>query len=407
MNNCDNPKPLAGRHVLLGVSGGIAAYKSAELCRLLVKAGAELRVVMTDAALEFIRPLTFQALSGQPVASSLFQGEAGDAMEHIELARWAELILVAPATADFIAKLAEGHGDNLLLAVILASKAPLALAPAMNRQMWTAASTRDNLRRLRQRQVHVWGPEAGEQACGDQGLGRLREPAELLGDVLDFFAPGALQGRRVLITAGPTREAIDPVRFLSNRSSGKMGYAMAQAAARAGAGVLLVSGPTCLECPDGVERIAVISAEEMRQAVLERLSEQDIFIACAAVADYRPRQAARDKIKKHSERLILELERTPDILGEVAARPDRPFCVGFAAETQDLEGYARAKLADKRLDMIAANRVDGEDGAFEGDDNELSVFWDDGAIELPRQPKTRIARDLIAIIADRFSRRGR
>ncbi len=405
MNTCDNQTPLAGKRILLGVTGGIAAYKSAELCRLLIQAGAELRVAMTDAALEFIRPLTFQALTGQPVASSLFQGEAGNAMEHIELARWAELILVAPATADFIARLVEGQGDNLLLATILASKAPLALAPAMNQQMWAAASTRDNLQRLRHRDVLIWGPEAGEQACGDQGLGRLREPSDLLEDVIDFFAPGPLEGRRVLITAGPTREAIDPVRFLSNRSSGKMGYALAQAAWRAGAEVLLVSGPTCLERPDGVERIDVISAEEMRRAVLEQLPGQDIFIACAAVADYRPRQPARDKIKKQSERLTLELERTPDILAEVAARPNRPFCVGFAAETQELEHYARDKLAGKKLDMIAANRVDGDDGAFEGDDNELAVFWDDGAIELPRQPKTRIARELIAIIADQFSRR--
>lgn len=407
MIDCDNTAPLARKHILLGVTGGIAAYKSAELCRLLVKAGAVVRVVMTDAALEFIRPLTFQALTGQPVASSLFDGEASDAMEHIELARWAELILVAPATADFLAKLAEGHADNLLLTVLLASKAKTALAPAMNQQMWSAASTRENLDKLRQRECLVWGPEAGDQACGDIGPGRMREPAALLEDINEYFAPGALEGRRVLITAGPTREAIDPVRFLSNRSSGKMGHALADAARAAGAEVTLVSGPVCLPAPDAVRRIDVISAEDMRQAVLSALPGQDIFIACAAVADYRPRLAADQKIKKQAQALTLELEPTPDILAEVAARPDRPFCVGFAAETRELERYARDKLHGKKLDMIAANRVDGVDSAFEGDDNELSVIWADGAIELPRQPKTRIARELIAIIADQFSRRSR
>ncbi len=405
MNDCDNTTPLAGRRILLGVTGGIAAYKSAELCRLLVKAGAEVRVVMTDAALEFIRPLTFQALTGQPVASSLFDGDNADAMEHIELARWAELLLVAPATADFLAKLAEGHADNLLLTVALATAAPLAVAPAMNRQMWAAEATRESLRRLRERGLRVWGPEAGDQACGEVGEGRMREPADLFDDLLRHFAPGALEGRRVLITAGPTREAIDPVRFLSNRSSGKMGYALAEAARDAGAEVTLVSGPVCLEAPDRLRRIEVISAEEMRQAVLDALPGQDIFIAAAAVADYRPLAAAEQKIKKSADRMTLELERTPDILAEVAARPDRPYCVGFAAETRDLERYARGKLERKRLDMIAANRVDGEDGAFDADDNELAVIWPDGSIELPRQSKAQIARELIAIIADQFSRR--
>ncbi len=408
MSDCDNTAPLAGRHVLLGVTGGIAAYKSAELCRLLVRAGATVRVVMTDAAMEFIRPLTFQALTGQPVAHALFDAESPDAMEHIELARWAELVLIAPATADFIAKLAEGHGDNLLLTVALATAAPIALAPAMNRQMWAAASTREAIRRLRARGLHLWGPEAGDQACGETGPGRMREAQDLLDDVLRHFAPGALAGRRVLITAGPTREAIDPVRFLSNRSSGRMGHALAAAARDAGAEVTLISGPVCLQPPDRVTRRAVVSAEDMRQAVLEALEQpqgQDIFIACAAVADYRPVAAAGDKIKKSAERLTLELERTPDILAEVAARPERPFCVGFAAETRDLEHYARGKLERKKLDLIAANRVDGPDGAFDSDENELAVIWADGSIELPRQPKAQIARELIAIIADQFPRR--
>ncbi len=405
MNSRDNSTPLQGRRILLGVSGGIAAYKSAELCRLLVKAGAELRVVMTDAALEFIRPLTFQALSGHPVASSLFDGNSDDAMEHIDLARWAELILIAPATADLLAKLAEGHADNLLLSTVLATRSPLAVAPAMNQQMWAAAATRESLLRLQHRGVLIWGPEAGEQACGDTGEGRMCEPADLLDDVRRHFEPGPLQGRRLLLTAGPTREAIDPVRFLSNRSSGKMGYALAEAARDAGAEVVLVSGPVCLPAPAGVTRIDAVSAEDMRRAVLEQLPETDIFIAAAAVADYRPAQPADQKIKKSADRLNLELIRTPDILAEVAGLAERPFCVGFAAETRDLEHYARGKLERKRLDMIAANRVDGEQGAFDNDDNELAVIWADGSIELPRQPKTRIARELIAIIADQFSRR--
>jgi len=407
MNPCDNTAPLSGRRLLLGITGGIAAYKSAELCRLLVKAGAEVRVVMTDAALEFIRPLTFQALTGQPVASSLFAGGDGNAMEHIELARWADLILVAPATADFLAKLAQGHADDLLLTVMLASRAPLAVAPAMNQAMWSAASTREAVEHLRQRQIRIWGPDEGEQACGDTGPGRMLEPAGLYDALLRHFTPGPLSGRKLLITAGPTREAIDPVRFLSNRSSGKMGYALAGAAREAGAEVTLVSGPVCLETPFGVERIGVLSAEDMRQAVLQALPGTDVFIAAAAVADYRPLSVAGEKIKKSAETLSLELERTPDILAEVAARPDRPWCVGFAAETRDLADYALDKLRRKKLDMIAANRVDGELGAFDRDDNELSVFWEDGAIELPRQPKAQIARELIAIIADQFSRRRR
>jgi phosphopantothenoylcysteine decarboxylase/phosphopantothenate--cysteine ligase len=405
MNPTDNTTPLSGRRLLLGITGGIAAYKSAELCRLLVKAGAEVRVAMTDAALEFIRPLTFQALTGQPVASSLFAGEAGNAMEHIELARWAELILVAPATADFLAKLAEGHADDLLLTVMLASRAPLAVAPAMNQAMWSAASTREAVAKLRQRQIRIWGPAEGEQACGDTGPGRMLEPSGLYDKLSRHFTPGAFTGRKLLITAGPTREAIDPVRFLSNRSSGKMGYALAEAAREAGAEVTLVSGPVCLETPFGVERISVLSAGDMRRAVLQALPGTDVFIAAAAVADYRPISVADEKIKKSAETLSLELERTPDILAEVAARPDRPWCVGFAAETRDLADYALDKLRRKQLDMIAANRVDGEQGAFDSDDNELSVFWADGAIELPRQPKAQIARELIAIIADQFSRR--
>jgi phosphopantothenoylcysteine decarboxylase/phosphopantothenate--cysteine ligase len=397
-----NMNALHNKKILLGVTGGIAAYKAAEFCRLLIKQGAEVQVVMTAAAREFIQPLTFQALTGRPVRSELFDAGADNAMDHIELARWADLLVVAPATADFIAKLEHGYADNLLLTLALANEGPTALAPAMNQQMYLSAATGDNIRSLAKRGVKLWGPDSGEQACGEVGPGRMLEPEAILAEVEKMVSPGPLQGKKVLITAGPTREAIDPVRYLSNRSSGKMGYAVAQAALDAGAEVTLVSGPTCLEPPGGARVYRCQSAKDMLDLVMAHVEGQDIFIATAAVADYRVAEMAANKIKKSSESLSLELVRNPDILARVAALETRPFCVGFAAETQDLEQYAEQKMQRKKLDMIAANRVDGEDSGFEVDDNALSVFWPGGQRDLPRQAKTLIAAQLIDIIADLF-----
>jgi phosphopantothenoylcysteine decarboxylase/phosphopantothenate--cysteine ligase len=395
---------ISGQRILLGVTGGIAAYKAAELCRLLLGQGAEVRVVMTRGAVEFIQPLTFQALTGQRVYQEMFGAQAGaeNAMDHIELGRWADLLLVAPASADFMAHLAAGYADNLLLTIALATRAPVALAPAMNQQMWASAATQDNADRLQRNGIRLWGPASGEQACGDIGPGRMLEPTQLVGKVQRLMQPGRLQGYRVMLTAGPTREAIDPVRYLSNRSSGKMGYALAGALVDAGAKVTLVSGPVCLAPPVGVALMPVTSALQMLDAVEDGIAGQDIFIACAAVADYRVADYAADKIKKTEASLTLELTRNPDILATVAARDPRPFCVGFAAETRDLENYARRKLTAKNLDLIAANRVDSSLGGFEVDDNALSLFWPGGAQDLGHRPKKLLAADLVDIIADLF-----
>ena len=393
---------LNNKNILLGVTGGIAAYKAAELCRLLIKQGARVRVVMTDAAREFITPLTFQALTGEPVYHELFDADASNAMDHIELARWCDLLLIAPATADVLAKLADGYADNLLLTIALANEKPLAVAPAMNQQMFQNAATQQNLKTLQAREVKIWGPDAGEQACGEVGPGRMLEPAHLLELAQAFFAPGKLDGLRVMVTAGPTREAIDPVRFLSNRSSGKMGYAVAAVAIDAGADVTLVSGPVCLPPPQGAKMRYAESAAEMQQQVMSAIDDQHIFIASAAVADYRLAQVASHKIKKSADALQLNLVKNPDILATVAARENKPFCVGFAAETQDLEQYAQQKLQAKNLDMIAANRVDGDNAGFDVDDNALSLFWPGGSQALPLQTKVAIARALVDIIADRF-----
>ncbi|MDJ0834190.1 MAG: bifunctional phosphopantothenoylcysteine decarboxylase/phosphopantothenate--cysteine ligase CoaBC [Gammaproteobacteria bacterium] len=390
---------LDNKKILLGITGGIAAYKAAEYCRLLIKQGARVRVVMTPAAKEFIQPLTFQALTGEPVLSELFDADAANAMDHIELARWADLIVVAPASADSIAKLADGYADNLLLTIVLAASCPVAVAPAMNQHMWSNQATQDNIQRLRQHALLVWGPAAGEQACGDVGEGRMLEPQQLADMSVALFRPGPLTGRKLMITAGPTREAIDPVRFLSNRSSGKMGYALAAAARDAGAEVTLVSGPVCLNVPDSVTLLSCESAGDMLQQVTQNITGQDIFIACAAVADYRVAAVAKEKIKKTAEQMTLQLVKTPDILASVSLSDNKPFCVGFAAETSELEQYARHKLAHKKLDMIAANRVDDPASGFEVDDNALAVFWQGGSQQLPRQPKTDLARELIAIIA--------
>ncbi|MCW5585408.1 MAG: bifunctional phosphopantothenoylcysteine decarboxylase/phosphopantothenate--cysteine ligase CoaBC [Chromatiales bacterium] len=394
-------QPLRGRRLLLGITGGIAAYKAAELARLLVKDGAEVQVVMTRAAEAFIGTMTLQAITGRPVREALFDAQHEAAMGHIELARWAELVIVAPATADFLAHAAAGMAHDLLSTLCLATTAPLVVAPAMNQAMWRHAATQANVALLQSRGVSLLGPDEGAQACGDVGPGRMLEPAEIQRAVRARFADGRLSGRKVLLTAGPTREALDPVRFLGNRSSGKMGFALATALVAEGASVTLVAGPVSLPTPAGVERIDVESALQMREAVFTSVPGTAIFIACAAVADFRPAAAAEQKIKKTSETLALELIRNPDILSEVAALPQRPFCVGFAAETDDVEAYAQAKLRAKRLDMIAANRV-GASRGFEVDDNALLVIWEGGQQSLPTQPKSRLAAQLVNLIVDRF-----
>jgi phosphopantothenoylcysteine decarboxylase/phosphopantothenate--cysteine ligase len=393
---------MQGQRILLGVTGGIAAYKSAELVRRLRERGAEVQVVMTAAAREFIGALTFQALSGRPVRTDLWDSAAEAAMGHIELARWAEVVLVAPASADFLARLAAGRADDLLATVCLATAAPIAVAPAMNRLMWANSATVANVECLRQRGVRVFGPAEGAQACGEVGEGRMLEPAELADRLAALLpATGPLSGRRVLITAGPTRECIDPVRFISNRSSGKMGFAVAQAAREAGAEVVLVSGPVSLPTPPGVRRVDVESAEAMFAAVQAEVAAADIFISTAAVADYRPAHPCGQKIKKTSERLQLELERTTDVLASVAARPDRPFVVGFAAETESVEHNARAKLVKKNLDMIAANEVSHTKG-FDCEDNHLIVLWRNARQDLGAGPKLALARDLIRLIGESY-----
>jgi phosphopantothenoylcysteine decarboxylase/phosphopantothenate--cysteine ligase len=392
--------------VLLGVTGGIAAYKSAELVRRLRERDAEVQVVMTAGARQFVAPLTFQALSGRPVRSDLWDEAAEAAMGHIELARWAERIVVAPASADFLARLANGLADDLLTTLCLASDAPLAVAPAMNRLMWANAATQANVATLRSRGVAILGPAEGDQACGETGPGRMLEPGEILDALLTVgAATGALAGRRVVVTAGPTRERIDPVRFITNRSSGKMGFAVAEAARAAGADVILVSGPVNVATPPGVQRVNVETAEQMMDAVSAQLPGMDIFIAAAAVSDYRPVQASAEKIKKTSDSLMLALSRTTDILATVAAGASRPFVVGFAAETQNVERNALAKLEGKRLDMIAANQV-GDTLAFDSDDNALTVYWPGGKRDLGRATKRKLAADLVAVIAERFAVRG-
>lgn len=398
---------LTNKRVLLGVTGSIAAYKAADLIRRLRDAGAEVRVVMTDGAKAFVTPLTFQALSGSPVHENLLDKEAEAAMGHIELARWADVILIAPASANSLAGLAQGRADELLYAICLAADVPLAIAPAMNKNMWADKATQENVRLLAQRGVLFIGPDSGEQACGDVGEGRMIDSEAIISRLTELFTIGSLSGLTVLITAGPTREALDPVRYLSNHSSGKMGYAIAEAAVEAGAKVILVSGPVSLEAPDRVTRINVESAADMEAAVKEQIKLTDIFIASAAVADYRPVTVQQDKIKKKEERLTLELEKNTDILAMVKADYAKTFCVGFAAETQDLESYARAKLEQKNIEMIAANLVgaaaEKTAGTFNSDTNELSVYWKGGNLKLELGSKTKLARQLIALISQRFS----
>ena len=394
---------LFNRNVLLGVSGGIAAYKSAELVRQLQEAGASVRVIMTRGAQEFITPLTLQALSGNPVHTALLDEEAERGMGHIELARWADLMLIAPATADLLARLAAGRADDLLTTVALATAAPLMLAPAMNQQMWRDPATDDNVQTLGSRGVHLVGPASGEQACGDVGPGRMEEPAVIVKAAAGLFESGLLAGKRVVVTAGPTREAIDPVRYISNHSSGKMGYALARAAAEAGALTTLVSGPVALPTPEHVNRIGVESARDMLASCQALIGDCDIFIACAAVADYRPAETQADKIKKTREQVTLQLIRNPDIVSAVAATANGPFTVGFAAETNQVLGYARDKMQRKGLDMIIANDVSDTAIGFNSDDNEVTVLWPGGECALSRAGKDAIARGIVGLIAERLA----
>jgi phosphopantothenoylcysteine decarboxylase/phosphopantothenate--cysteine ligase len=395
---------LSEKRILLGVTGGIAAYKACELARQLIQAGACVRVVMTRAATAFVARLTFQALSGNPVHLDLLDAGEESAMGHIRLARWADLILIAPATADFMAKLRAGQAGELLGALCLATEAPIMLAPAMNQAMWSNPATQDNVACLAARGIRLEGPAEGGLACGESGFGRMQEPAELCRTVEGFFGPVCLAGRTVLVSAGPTREAIDPVRYLTNRSSGTMGYAIAQAAVNAGAGVTLVSGPASLDPPRRVAVVNVESAAEMFDAVLGLAPRHEIYIGTAAVADYAPATVAMEKIKKCGVAMTLRLRRTRDILAAVASLPaNRPFTVGFAAETDNIESYAKEKLASKGVDMIAANRVGQTQGGFDSKENALWVYWRGGEKYLPMSPKQDIAIQLIELISENYS----
>ncbi|MDV6318035.1 bifunctional phosphopantothenoylcysteine decarboxylase/phosphopantothenate--cysteine ligase CoaBC [Chromohalobacter sp. HP20-39] len=403
---------LFGKRVLLGISAGIAAYKSAQLARLLKKAGCEVRVVMTEGAQTFITPLTLQALTGEAVRTSLLDPEAEAGMGHIELARWAEVILVAPATADLMARLAHGHADDLLTTLCLASEAECVMAPAMNQAMWRHPATQANAATLRALGWRLLGPDGGEQACGDVGPGRMREPEALIAELAQAPAVRDAEALRVTITAGPTHEALDPVRYLSNHSSGKMGYALATAWARRGAHVRLISGPVALATPPGIERVDVTSASEMLAAAEHAAAVSDIFIGCAAVADYRAEHVAEHKLKKTdaSETMTLTLVKNPDIVAEIAARSPRPLVVGFAAETRDVERYSRDKLTRKGMDMIVANDVSQAGLGFGADDNAALLLWRDGddtdSQALPPQPKTTLADAIVDRVLTLYAHRA-
>ncbi|WP_122033340.1 bifunctional phosphopantothenoylcysteine decarboxylase/phosphopantothenate--cysteine ligase CoaBC [Aliivibrio sp. EL58] len=399
---------LSGKRILLGISGGIAAYKCAELTRRLIERGAEVRVVMTTAAKEFITPLTMQAVSGHPVADSLLDPAAEASMGHIELAKWADIVLLAPATADLIARMAAGMGNDLLSTLVLATDSPIAVSPAMNQQMYANLATQENIATLARRGMHIWGPAAGQQACGDVGMGRMLEPMELVHLCESFFQKDEdkpLYGQSLLITAGPTREALDPVRYISNHSSGKMGFAIAEAAAQLGAKVTLVSGPVKLATPANVERIDIESAEQMHSAVMSNASSHSLFIACAAVADFRPSQVATQKMKKTADNdgMTITMVKNPDIVASVAAMTEeRPFTVGFAAETQDVEKYARGKLERKNLDMICANDVSIQGQGFNSDNNALHLYWKGGDKALPLTAKSELGKAIMLEIVERL-----
>ena len=398
---------LQNKKIVLGITGGIAAYKCPEIVRRLKDLGFDIRVVMTNGAKEFITPLTLQAVSGNPVSDSLLDPAAEASMGHIELAKWADLIVIAPATCNTIAAINAGLANDLLTTICLATAAPIAIAPAMNQQMYKAAATQENLKNLTQRGVAIWGPGSGEQACGDVGKGRLLDPAEIVELVQQHFMPEPAQSLlnlNILITAGPTREAIDPVRYISNHSSGKMGFSIAQAAKQLGAKVTLISGPVSLSTPQDVERINVTSASEMHDNALKQAPSHDIFIACAAVADYRPSNVSDQKIKKNDDDMTVTMIKNPDILADISALTEqRPFCVGFAAETQDVEVYARGKLARKKLDLIAANNVSVAGQGFNSDDNALTLYWKDGQHELPLANKQELAKQLVVEIIKHYN----
>lgn len=394
---------LSGRQIVIGISGGIAAYKAAELVRLLRRQGAEVRVVMTEAAQAFISPLTLQALSGLPVHISLLDPAAEGAMGHIELARWAQQILIAPATADVLARLAHGHANDLLTTLCLASEAPLAVAPAMNRIMWNHPATRTNMARLLERGIQVFGPAEGEQACGEVGAGRMLEAQELAELLAGAGSGNSLWGKTFVITAGPTREAIDPVRYISNHSSGKMGFALARAAREQGARVILISGPVNLPTPPGVERIDVLDATSMLAAALDACRDAHVFVATAAVADFRVKQVAPQKIKKTaSGALTLELVANPDIVAKIAQEFPGLITVGFAAESEKLVEHARAKLERKQLDLIIANDISGSDIGFGSDFNAVTVISATREVHFSRRPKSELARELVAFIGQHF-----
>jgi len=394
---------LSNKRIIVGVTGGIAAYKSAEIVRRLQDRGADVRVVMTPGAEEFIRPLTMQALSGHPVHSGLLDEKAEAGMGHIELARWADLLLIAPATADFMATMVHGKADSLLAAIYLATPALVAVAPAMNQGMWRHPASLDNVEKLSQRGVTIIGPDSGIQACGDTGPGRMEQPDTIIEQACGMFSTGLLQGKKVVITAGPTREALDPVRYISNHSSGKMGYALATAAADAGANVVLISGPVNLLVPDRCQHISVVSANDMLVASLECAKTADIFIATAAVADYRAVSISENKIKSDDKVLTINFEKNPDIIRTVAAAHKSAFMVGFAAESTDVENYAKGKLKTKALDAIIANDISRSDIGFNSDDNEVSWIDADSSITFSKRSKAQLSRDLIAQIAGKYN----
>lgn len=392
---------LMNKRIVLGVTGGIAAYKSADLVRRLREVGAEVRVVMTENAKQFITPLTMQAVSGYPVHDDLFDLKAEAAMGHIELARWADAIVIAPATADFISRLLHGEANDLLTTLCLAAKVPLAIAPAMNQGMWKNTLTQDNVQALQKKGIHIFGPGAGSQACGDTGPGRLLEPLEIVERVAGLFQSGCFSGKKVLITAGPTHEAIDPVRYITNASSGKMGYALADALIEAGAQVILVSGPVNLAKPARITVIDVVSAAEMHDAVMANVAASDVFFSVAAVADYRCKTIAPQKIAKKESSLVLALERNPDIVASVANLEKKPLIIGFAAETENLIANATAKLHHKKMDMIVANQV-GPDMGIGSDENAVTVLWDKQQQEFKKMSKSKLARELTALVANIF-----
>ena len=390
---------LSNKRIIVGVTGGIAAYKSAEVVRRLQDRGAEVRVVMTPGAEEFLRPLTMQALSGHAVHTGLLNEKAEAGMGHIELARWADLLLIAPASADFIANMVHGRADSLLAAIYLATPAKVAIAPAMNQAMWSHSASVENINNLTRRGVTIIGPESGSQACGDIGPGRMEQPDSIIEQASSLFNSGVLQGKKVVITAGPTREALDPVRYISNHSSGKMGYALATAAIDAGANVILISGPVALSIPERCQGILVISADEMQQAALEFAEGADIFIATAAVADYKAASIASEKIKSGDDKMTISLEKNPDIVSSVASTFEDLFVIGFAAESNDVETYAKGKLEQKHLDAIVANDISRTDIGFNSDDNEVSWIDTDSTIVFSKRSKAQLARDLVAQIA--------